>query len=270
MVFMYIPSAGVSQNENLFDFAHAYAYADHLLTIRNYRQAASEFERVLFLRPDDIGVRQKLLSAYLRSEQYDAGLQRLGQLYPRPAPLPGSLAFTYGKLLLMKPDVAELHAFLDRAGSSLYPADRSFLSLGGALLSQEWKKALEVFDANKEPFPPIQDFASPVEKIRAFKRKKPLAAMAMSVALPGAGRIYTKQWKDGLISFLLIGGLSYASYRNFTHPSGSQTLGWIYGGLAAGFYGGNLYGSFQSAHRYNELRTHEITADTYRIIRKHL
>ncbi|MEM7659009.1 MAG: hypothetical protein AAF399_22995, partial [Bacteroidota bacterium] len=86
----------------------------------------------------------------------------------------------------------------------------------------------------------------------------PALAVGLSTLLPGSGRLYTNQWPDGLISFLLISGLSYASYRNFNRNGRSSALGWIYGGIALGFYAGNIYGSYHSAIRYNELQKSKI------------
>ena len=265
-----LPVLGISQNEDLFDYVHSLKYAEYLFNSHQYQEAAQEYERVLFFQNDDLDIQHRLLTAYLRSHAYEIGIRRTWSLYPDLQKIPTGLAFTYGKLLLMEHRSDSLQLLLTHPEIPLKERDRAFLGIGDALFNQQWKQAQSIYEAKKADIPSVLIFGPAIEKTYTLKKKSPVLAMALSTVVPGSGRFYTKQWKDGLISMILIGGLSYTVYRNFSRENGSRTLGFIYAGLGVAFYGGNVYGSFQSAKRYNKLRSHEIIDDSNHIIRQHL
>jgi hypothetical protein len=43
-------------------------------------------------------------------------------------------------------------------------------------------------------------------------------------------------------------------------------MGWIFGGLTVGFYGGNIYGAVKAAKRYLPWKNHLIIRDAKNII----
>lgn len=62
-------------------------------------------------------------------------------------------------------------------------------------------------------------FEQMYEPQKKLKRPKSSIAMTMSILIPGSGQIYTGDYKDGLNSFLLLGGLVYlAAYGSLTNP----------------------------------------------------
>ncbi|MEL6843170.1 MAG: hypothetical protein AAFP02_08140, partial [Bacteroidota bacterium] len=68
--------------------------------------------------------------------------------------------------------------------------------------------------------------------------------------------------KDGIIALLTVGSFAYTAWRTYNRSGFESPLFWIYGGIALGFYGGNLYGSWQSALRYNERQAQSLIHDT--------
>jgi hypothetical protein len=91
-----------------------------------------------------------------------------------------------------------------------------------------------------------------------IKLKSPFLAASMSAIVPGSGKFYTRDWKDGLIGLLTVGASAYQSVRGFQRRGVSSGYGWVFGGLATGFYFGNIYGSVQSAKRYNKKKKQNI------------
>ncbi len=96
----------------------------------------------------------------------------------------------------------------------------------------------------------------PREFMKSFLKRKlepeykdPLIAGMLSAIIPGAGKIYTKRYEDGITAFLLTGLFSYLSYDNFHAKHNFR--GWLFAGLALGFYSGNIYGAASSAQIYN-------------------
>ncbi|MBK7630826.1 MAG: hypothetical protein IPJ23_08990 [Ignavibacteriales bacterium] len=79
--------------------------------------------------------------------------------------------------------------------------------------------------------------------------KSEVLAGILSAIVPGAGKIYTENYSDGITAFILTGLFSYLAYTNFEHDH--TTRAWIFTMLGAGFYSGNVYGSIASAQIFN-------------------
>ena len=77
----------------------------------------------------------------------------------------------------------------------------------------------------------------------ALPRKSPLLAAALSMVVPGLGRVYLGRWPDGLLSFLLVGTTAALAAQGFYEDGQGSVRGWILGGVAALLYAGNVYGS---------------------------
>jgi TM2 domain-containing membrane protein YozV len=79
--------------------------------------------------------------------------------------------------------------------------------------------------------------------------KSPALAAVLSTIIPGLGKIYTEEYGDGITALLSVGLLSFLAYDNF--KADHQFRAWLFTGLAAIFYAGNIYGSAASAQIYN-------------------
>lgn len=94
------------------------------------------------------------------------------------------------------------------------------------------------------------------EKVAEFYNKKHFPdykdaylAAGLSAVVPGLGKIYTGDYGDGIIAFLFTSVLGYIAYDNFN--AGHNFRAWLFTGLTALFYGGNVYGSYTAAQIYN-------------------
>ena len=83
------------------------------------------------------------------------------------------------------------------------------------------------------------------QNAKSFLGRNPVAL------LPGAGRVYAKDVKDGIISFIFIAATSYQSYRRF-FSGWYQICRWLDLWRLGWFYIGNIYGSIKSAKSYNK------------------
>ena len=79
--------------------------------------------------------------------------------------------------------------------------------------------------------------------------KNEFLAGILSGIIPGAGKIYTQNYGDGITAFLFTGLLSYLAYTNFENDH--STRAWIFTALGGGFYLGNIYGSIASVQIFN-------------------
>ncbi|MBI5729583.1 MAG: hypothetical protein HY963_00445 [Ignavibacteriales bacterium] len=81
------------------------------------------------------------------------------------------------------------------------------------------------------------------------QHKSLTTAAILSTLMPGAGKIYTGEIGDGITSFIATALTTYLAITNFN--ADHQFRGWLFSGLAAFFYAGNIYGSASSAQIYN-------------------
>jgi tetratricopeptide (TPR) repeat protein len=112
-----------------------------------------------------------------------------------------------------------------------------------------------------DKLPPEVDFLKPFNSkeenaIKEFYERKMdppyksiTAAVIMSALIPGSGKIYTGQVGDGIIAAISTCLCGYLAYDNF--KAKHDFRGWIFSGLTAFFYAGNIYGSAASAQIYN-------------------
>ncbi|MBI5726382.1 MAG: hypothetical protein HY965_00905 [Ignavibacteriales bacterium] len=91
----------------------------------------------------------------------------------------------------------------------------------------------------------FHEFIKSQTKSMENARYNPALAAGLSAVLPGAGKIYTRSYEEGVAGFILTGLFTYLTLENFKH--GHTTRGWITGVSAALFYGGTIYGSYTQA-----------------------
>ena len=127
------------------------------------------------------------------------------------------------------------------------------------MLQENYKEAGLMLEKNSEineGF--ISDYSRLLKLENEFKYKKPGISIAMSAIIPGSGKFYSGYWKDGLIAFIFVTASAYQSYRGFSKNGIESVYGWIFGGLATGFYIGNLYGSGKAANEHNSVFRHKL------------
>lgn len=94
---------------------------------------------------------------------------------------------------------------------------------------------------------------SMILKLYRMKRdapyKSPLAAGIFSAIIPGAGKLYTGNISDGVVSFLVTSVMGYLAYDNF--KAEHNTRGYLFSALTLFFHAGNIYGSVAGAQIYN-------------------
>jgi hypothetical protein len=79
--------------------------------------------------------------------------------------------------------------------------------------------------------------------------KNPAWAGIFSAIIPGSGKMYVGEWGDGITGFLLTGLFAFLAYDNFN--ADHNTRAWIFTGIGAFFYAGNIYGSIAAAQIFN-------------------
>lgn len=231
-----------------YDVENTLKFSDFLIRTRQYELAAQELERASFLAPGDRDVQLKLLQAYRLGGQYHQSIGTVERLYMnRLTEMPTDFGKEYLRSLILSGDYGRAGFFME-AADRLEPADRNNYTLSILLLNRNWEEARKFASENTPVNLRLAGIAGESESIRY---KSAGLALAMSAIVPGSGKIYTRRWKDGLISLVFVAANAYQAYRGFNKHGTESVHGWVFGTLAAGFYAGNLYGSYKSARIYN-------------------
>jgi hypothetical protein len=209
-----------------------------------------EFERLVFMEPASSLFQQKLIKSYRKSDQVSQGLIRIKNWYPKIIP-DTTLYREYAKLCLLDNRFNDLQLSIN-SQTPITLSEKNYYQLSTILLQRNWIGA-ESFITNTldTTWPGFTDLCDLHSKQGGIKYRKPGLALTLSAIVPGLGKVYSKDWKDGLISFLFVATNAFQAYRGFTKNGVSSAYGWIFGSLSLGFYAGNLFGSWKSAKDYN-------------------
>jgi len=132
------------------------------------------------------------------------------------------------------------------AGQAAYLAGLSLTRL------ERWDEARLVFSrvAAESPYrSKSQSYHELLREVPTYSRRSPELAGWLGV-VPGLGYAYTGHTATAFASLVVNGLLWWATIDAF--ESGHTAAGATYSIFAVGFYAGNIVGSVQSAHRYNE------------------
>jgi TM2 domain-containing membrane protein YozV len=252
--------------QNLYDAAHSEKYAGHLYSTKNYSAAAREYKRLALYRPADDTVIQKILTCYRLQGLPDSGIAYMKLHYPETSSAPGYINNEFAKSLILAGRYGEADSLL-MAHNQLDSFSINRYKFYNKALSDHWDDARNIFAHNSLAINSNTDaWRQLLKKQAALTYKSPALAMSLSIIIPGAGKIYAGDWKDGTVALLLVGSMAYESYVGFHTRGTKSVLGYAFGGLALGYYGGNIYGSYKSAVRYNRRKNLEIHNDAEKLV----
>ncbi len=236
--------------QDLYDLQHSLDFTDYLIKTRQYVFAVQELERVHYLDPGNDSISFRLMEAYRKSGKQQQGITRAEELYPA-LNFPPPVAMEYAKQLIESRQFDKAGHFLS-GKTSLTDHDSYLLKLNCELLNNRWKEAAALFvSGDTAAFPLSKEYLPVIQQGMHLRYKSPGIALALSTLLPGAGKFYTKDWQDGLISMVTILAAAWQAKTGFSKKGIQSTYGWIYSCMGVGFYSGNLYGSYKAAKKYN-------------------
>lgn len=240
-MFILFQNFSYPQESDLYSSENRKLFADFLYCQKDYLRAADEYKEILRLTDIDT-LHFKIGLSYLKTGSFDSA-----SVYFNNVKL-NSLLYNYSRQEYYKSQFLLNHFDILERGYSLFqPVNKlyEFSSLlGYKELPGDKGKFLLPFDGNEKGT--VSDFYD--RKLNP-PYKNELTAGVLSALIPGAGKIYTKNYADGIYAFLVTGLMSYISYTDF--KADHQFRGWLFAGLTAFFYGGNIYGSVASVQIYN-------------------
>lgn len=244
--------SGLLFSQNIYDIEHSRKYSQYLFDSKQYKLASEELERVLFYDRDNDSVKFQLIRAYLLGHEFEMVTKRMDSLYPDPLLMPRNYALEYSKALLSVNSIYQARKFISQSQKLTEP-DRLYLNLNVDLLDYKWDAAQSTFGMIKDQNISLDaGYATIFNRINTTRYKNPGLALALSAVVPGLGKVYTNNWKDGLFSLIFVGGTAFQAVRGYKNYGKQSGFFIAYTTVAATFYLGNLYGSFKSANKYNE------------------
>ena len=235
-------------SQNLYDEGNTLKFADFLYKTQQYDYATQEYERLIFMDNSSSDFKLQLIRCYRLNNKLSLAETRFIDLYR------DSLCFLnkrqskeFFAILFLKNDLLQAQNYLN-CNLRLDNDSRLYFQTSIFLLGREWEKANQIIqqdDKLKVQFGPLAN------NTLNLKHKSPLISASLSTIVPGLGKVYSGYWKDGIIAFVFVMANSFQAYRSFSRYGTHQTFGWVFGGLALGFYSGNIYGSVKAARKFN-------------------
>lgn len=265
---LFLFAAGISQSlaQDIYTFEKSKEFASYLYKSGQYQLSAVEYERLLFVDETNDSLKLALVDSYYKNDELKRAIDRTESLYPSYADFTQPMSDLYLQMLIIGKQFEKFDKNAERL--PLSEEKRSIYQLHRDVMAGDWddvQKKIPQLSTNDHPS--ISGLRGLSTKADAFKPKKPWVAVMMSAILPGSGKFYTANIKDGIFSLLVVGGSAFQAYRGFNKDGISSTSGWIFGALSTGFYAGNIYGSAKSAQVYNQSFWLEIEKDAEDIIR---
>jgi hypothetical protein len=246
--------------QDLYTFENTARFADYLIQSGRYSMAAVEIERMVFLKPDSLGLKTKLLDCYALDKDFSA-IERRSQQFCRKSSTEDTLFFNYSIWSALKKATNETELVKIGELNPISKTAQNYYLAWQALLNNDVSVATALIPSDALHIPEVMALNETCLKAWSVKRKSPALAACMSGIIPGSGKWYAGERKDAVIGFISIGMLAYQAFRGFKKDGTSSVYGWISAGLGAGFYLGNIYGSARSAKRYNQRQFKKLQPD---------
>jgi hypothetical protein len=230
------------QEPNLFNEKNTAEFASYLFQTNQYKFAAEEYGRLIFMFPEEEDYQIGLLKSYRYANDFPKGILAYKNIsYPslnvkkefiKLSILSGEQTNLTNLLAELDPET-DIRNNLDLTLRLINPTGH-LPSLEGIRTEIVNPGLLNLYYESSQ-----------------LKHKSIFLAGTMSAIIPGTGKLYTGRWKDGLMSLVFVGTSAFQAYRGFEKKGVKSVYGWIMGGLTLGFYFGNIYGSSKSAKNYN-------------------
>lgn len=262
LILLVLLSVGrVYGQANLFDAQHRSSYAQHLYNNGLYELAIPEYLQVL--QTDTNRQNMLLLMQCYRFAHQTPKAKQWADCHFKHKPLPHPICNEYAIGLAetgLYDTLAAAHFWANSADTLAIKQ----LKISSLLFKAQYKKAQQQ-TATNAAFVPYQSIAA--EGLR-LKSKKVWVARGLSVVVPGAGKVYAGQWKDGLITLATVGVMGWQAQRGFAAKGTHSVYGWITGTMGFGYYLGGIYGAGRAA-RVQNARVHQpIKEKTLQILRE--
>jgi hypothetical protein len=254
--------------QDLLNYSNSLKYANYLYENKYYSLSAIEYERVSYLEPKDTLAKLRMIRSYSLMDDYKNAKARLERLFPlNISNYPEDFAIEYYSVLFHQNQFNYAISFI-KENKTINQAKRAEYELGALLMQYKWAEAKTVGDdflkSNQESYKFCNLYNIAYQSMD-IKYKKPGCAALLSALVPGSGKVYTKNWKDGVYAFIFISTFSWLTYKSIDNDA-LVFNSVFYGAITLSFYLANIYGSYKSAQKYNQKVNKNATGSVQRIL----
>jgi len=233
---------------DLFSYKSRLKFGNHLYLEKDYLRASYEFREYLKYEDNDT-IRFKFANCFYNIGRYLEAADNFKSIFYNST-IQDESRLAYYKSLFFSGD---FNLFRNSSRNEIYLPEK--------YLSEVNRLYFTSFLMDNSVLPDTANFISAFpdsnkNDIRNFyiqkkfpQYKSPTTAALLSSVIPGLGKIYVGNITDGLTSFLVTGVLTFLAIDNFNHKHSFR--GWLFTGLGAFFYAGNIYGSAAAAQIFN-------------------
>ena len=244
LILLLVQNFCYGQNSSLFSPDNRLKFGNYLFEEQDYLRAIDEYKYYLAVYPNDtlnfkIGFAQSQMGNFLDSKNY------FEELISKSIFIDES-NFELLKINYLQDNYSELRSktyLSNKFKSEILKLQHYYYLSGGSDLPDS---TLLFSTYNDEELTYIRDFYN--RKLNPGYKSETLAAI-LSAVIPGAGKIYAGETGDGITALILTGLFGFLAYDNF--QADHKIRAWIFTGLTAFFYAGNIYGSAAAAQIYN-------------------
>ncbi len=254
-IFLFILFSNIIISQNIFDLNNSEKYARFLFTHKDYNLAAEEYKRLINLAPDSLKYKLLLIKSLKLSNQNNLCLAEIkSQFGNREENYQNEIINTYLQILFYNDNYLELDSLLKNE-LQIKETEKKEYKLALLLLKNDLKSSKDYIEKQIIESSNLTNKLSKLiliyEQLKINKHKRPFVAASLSAIIPGSGKMYANDTKNGIGIFSIIALNSWQSYRGFKIEGIKSFYGWAFGTLATGFYFANIYGAKKSALREN-------------------
>ncbi len=248
LLILFINTTSIAENDLL-------ALGDHLFQLKNYDAAITEYKRFIFFHPDDthvaatyyqiglayrtqglwqeaiVAMRNAILNATTEDDKSEFQINLAVTLI-------ASKNYDLAQLELIRVMLRDPNVELDRRVM--------FLRSVAYVYQFRWEEAREL----------LQDYTTDgkldilFDKAENLPHKSPRVAKVLSTILPGAGQIYTGNWRSGLNALLLNGVFGYVAVDAVLDKHYADATLWTFL-IFLRYYQGNFFRAETAVKTYN-------------------
>lgn len=246
---LYIPNFAQTISIDFHSPENIKKFADYLFCEKDFLRANLEYQRLENIIENDT-IDFKIGLGYLNIGNYSNSIQKFSNITV------ASIFFDDAKLQELKAH------FLIEDYSTFRDIYMDYYFNKAIAYSRNENKLFNLsYLFTNDDLPPIKEFLLPFnekekEKVESFYNwkasppyKNEALAGILSAVIPGSGKMYIGEWGDGIMALITSGLFAFLAYDNFR--ADHNTRAWIFTGLGAFFYAGNVYGSVAAAQIYN-------------------
>jgi len=250
----------VSSAPVAFDSNTIKLFADDLYANGFLDEAATEYKRYLFSENTIDSSAVLSLTEIYRVKKNDNGILWIADSFANcvDANSEFKIRVLQGKIIFFTQDKAQFAEFVATANARLVHGQSTFKTLLDAsqfILNKDIANAASLLAtqaADNKSLAELKNICS------SYKTKSPVAAVALSAILPGAGRWYTGSWRGGFSTLLTVVSLGASAWYTAESYGWQNWRPWVFSGMAVFSYSVELYGSAKSAIRYNDAEYRKI------------